>query len=278
MYLSASTIQKRYEISRSTLTNWAERGHIRFRRLNGHKRIYHIRDIELKLGCTEAETTENCNKKKIIYCRVSSTKQKEDLRRQVSALKAKYPDHLIYKDIGSGLNYNRPRFKAVLDGIFRESISEVVISYRDRLCRYGFELVDLLCKQHGTKIVVENNPQGEPGNREELAEDLLAVCNFFVARNNGRRSHKIKKNQVESQQVVEEDVTQVDGDIEMDLQSVSGQDQQQEVQEFQKGSEESGHWSTQPWSSQEEVGEKEEEERKKKRKLEQEIISESSSK
>jgi len=266
MYISASSVQKRYEISRSTLTKWADQDKIRFRRINGHKRIYHIRDIEEKLGCAEAETTEN--KKKVIYCRVSSSKQKEDLQRQISALKAKYPDHIVYKDIGSGLNYNRPRFKAVLDGIFSESIGEVVVSYKDRLCRYGFELVEFLCKQHGTKIVVENHIQGESDDKGELAEDLLAVCNFFVARNNGRRSHKGKKNQIESQQMVEKDTDKLDGDVEMDLQSMPRQDKQQEMQDIQNGTKEYDCWITQSWSSQKEIGKEEEKEGKKKRKLE----------
>ena len=266
MYVSASSVQKRYEISRSTLTKWAEQDKIRFRRLNGHKRIYHIRDIEEKLGCVEAEKTEN--KKKIIYCRVSSSKQKEDLQRQISALKTKYPDHIVYKDIGSGLNYNRPRFKAVLDGIFRESIGEVVVSYRDRLCRYGFELIELLCKQHGAKIVVENHIQEEPDDKGELAEDLLSVCNFFVARNNGRRSHKGKKNQIESQQLVEKNTNHLDGDVEMGLQPMPRQDKQQEVQDIQKGIKEYSCWIAQPWSSQNKDGKEEEKEGEKKRKLE----------
>lgn len=102
------------------------------------------------------------------------------------------------------------------------------MSYRDWLRRYGFELVQKLCEFHDTKIVVHHNPETE-GSEQELSEDLLAVCNFFVARNNGRRGGRNtkkgkrcegKKDQAGSVPGVEGAVEEVDGDGEMDVQPV----------------------------------------------------------
>lgn len=266
MYQSAATIQKRFEISRSTLVKWADNAIIRVKRLDGGKRIYHIRDIETKLGGGINESSEE--KKKVIYARVSSSKQKEDLERQVQGLQEKYPSHVVYKDIGSGLNFRRKRFEALLDGIFREVIGEIVVSYRDRLCRYGFELFELFCKHHGAKIVVSSSKE-TTDNHTELAEDLLAVCNFFVARNNGRRSHQRKKAETVSIANVEEDAKKMDGDSKVDLQQMSRQIQEGKVSNVEESVQEQGNWITQPRSDQKKDGEDQEETRTRKRKLEE---------
>ena len=266
MYQSAATIQKRFEISRSTLASWANNGLVRVKRLNGGKRIYHNRDIETKLGGGINEFFEEKNK--VIYARVSSSKQREDLERQVQGLKEKYPNHVVYKDIGSGLNFRRKRFEAVLDGIFTEVIGEVVVSYKDRLCRYGFELFELFCKHHGTKIVVSNSRENAD-NHGELAEDLLAVCNFFVARNNGRRSHQRKKAEAVSIADVERDPEEVDGDCKMDLQQVSGPLQEGKVSDVQESLQEPDHWSTQSREEQKKDRENQAEKRARERELEE---------
>ena len=220
MYQPASKIRRSYEISRTTLASWGDSGRVRIRRLgNGGregKRIYHIGDVERELGPTPES---NEKKERYIYARVSSSKQSGDLRRQVAKLQESYPDHQTLKDIGSGLNYKRKNFEALLGRVHSGNVQEIVVSYRDRLCRYGFELFESLCKHHGTKIVVQNQPETQ-GSQQELAEDLLAVCNFFVARNNGYRGGKAKKHkrcesqkdQAESVAGVETSSTDVDGD------------------------------------------------------------------
>lgn len=271
MYLSAATIRKRFEISRTCLTDWANKGHVRVRRINGRKRLYHIRDVEQRLGggCPADD------KKKVIYARVSSTKQKEDLKRQVDDLKGRYPDHDVYKDIGSGLNFKRKRFEALLDGIFHETISEIVVAYRDRLCRYGFELFENFCRHHDTKIVVCDQRE-TPDDRTELAEDLLAVCNFFVARNNGRRggrqTSKRKKIEAEFDPEVEVPVREVDGNRQVDVQPVPEELQGEEVQDEQVGLQVYGFRVTQPRNTQEENGEEEEEAEQEQGELEEETL------
>ena len=229
MYQPASKIREKYDISRTTLVSWGDSGRVSIRRLgNGGregKRIYHIGDVERELGGTPASDKK---KERYIYARVSSSKQAGDLKRQVADLQENYPDHKTLKDIGSGLNYKRKNFKALLGRVHTGNVEEIVVSYRDRLCRYGFELFESLCKFHDTKIVVHNKSEGE-GSQQELSEDLLAVCNFFVARNNGYRGGKNKKhrrcesqkNQAGSVAGVETPAPQVDGDREVDVQPLS---------------------------------------------------------
>lgn len=228
MYKPASKIRRRYELSRTTLVSWGESGRVRIRRLGdggrSGKRIYHIGDVERELGpVTRSEEKKEC----FIYARVSSAKQSGDLKRQVTELQESYPNHKTLKEIGSGLNYKRKHFKALLGRVMLGNVQEIVVSYRDRLCRYGFELFESVCNFHGTKIVVHNRSE-TTGSQQELAEDLLAVCNFFVARNNGYRGGKNKrrklnegqKDQAGSVNGVETSTTTVDGDVQMDIQQV----------------------------------------------------------
>ena len=93
-------------------------------------------------------------KKKICYARVSSEKQKEDLDRQCEYLRQKCPDHELIKDIGSGLNWKRKGFTSILERSYQRDIEEVVVTHKDRLCRFAFELVEWIFSKHDTKIVV----------------------------------------------------------------------------------------------------------------------------
>ncbi len=275
MFQPASKIRKTYEVSRSTLALWGDRDRIRVRRLgDGGKRLYHVRDIERELG----ETRPDREKKKVIYARVSSSKQSEDLRRQVETLQSSYPEHETYKDIGSGLNFKRKRFEALLEQIHLGNVQEVVVSYRDRICRYGFELFESVCRFNGTKIVVHNSPEGKDC-QQELADDLLAICKFFVARNNGRRSrsrkpgtNKAKKRKVEEDKAeplegVEGRPEQVDGNLEVGLQQVPGSRQEEKVPCEQGRFQGQGRVWAQPRGGQEEDGKEEKEEGKEQGKL-----------
>jgi predicted site-specific integrase-resolvase len=188
MYISYATIRKEYDIGRSTLSGWSDQDRLRVKRMPGGKRLYHDGDIRSILGDSDA-----VEKKQVAYARVSSSKQKEDLQRQIEFLKQHYPEHEIVFDIGSGLNYKRRKFTSILERVCRGEVSEIVVTYSDRLCRYGFELVQWICSKNGTKILVHNKGENLQSPESELAEDLLSVCNFFVARNNGRRASTNRK-------------------------------------------------------------------------------------
>lgn len=134
------------------------------------------------------------NKNNYIYARVSSNGQKNDLERQIKVLLDLYPEYNLISDIGSGMNLNRKGLRKIIDEAIKGRINEVVIVHKDRLCRFGYELVeDIIHKYSNGKIlIIENNPKKEI--KEELVDDVLQIMNIFVAKINGMRKYsKIKE-------------------------------------------------------------------------------------
>jgi predicted site-specific integrase-resolvase len=187
-YVTATNIRKKYKITSNTLRNWGISGKVRFVRPNQGNRLYNLEDVRKLFG------EENfCDKRKTIcYARVSSSKQKEDLERQKERLKEDYKEAEIISDIGSGLNWKRKGFCSILERILNGDIKTIVVTYKDRICRFGFELFESICKNKGTDIVVLNKTEENIDETQELQEDLLAIITFFTARHHGKRSHKNK--------------------------------------------------------------------------------------
>ncbi len=129
------------------------------------------------------------NKQKIIYARVSSLGQADDLTRQINKLQNAYPEYLLIKDIGSGMNMNRKGLRKIIDLAIKGMLDEVVVVHKDRLCRFGYELItDLITKYSNGKItIMESKEDKEP--KEELVEDVLQIMNIFVAKFNGMRKY-----------------------------------------------------------------------------------------
>jgi predicted site-specific integrase-resolvase len=134
---------------------------------------------------------------------VSSTHQKADLQRQVTLLRNHVgPETTILTDTASGINFQRAGLKTLLERICGGMVKQVVVTHRDRVCRFAYELFKSLCENHGVSIVVLG--EDIPANSErELADDLLAVTTVFVARHNGRRAalhRRMRKDQGEREQ------------------------------------------------------------------------------
>ena len=194
-YLTGSVIKERFKVSLSTLQRLANSNQIRCIRTPGGKRYYLTEDINRIFNTTETvEEIEINQRRNICYARVSSNQQKDDLKRQIQDLKEKYPGYDIISDIGSGLNWKRKGFKKILDQAFEGNIKEIVILHRDRLCRFGFELLEFIFEKTGVKIVVSCEDAYNEG--DELSEDLLAIVNFFVAKNNGRRASEKRRERI----------------------------------------------------------------------------------
>jgi putative resolvase len=223
-YRGAQEIRKTYEISSETLRRWNNQGKISSIRTPGGNRLYSVVDVEKIFGNQERIN----EKKKICYARVSSEKQKEDLDRQCEYLRQKCPDHELIKDIGSGLNWKRKGFTSILERSYQRDIEEVVVTHKDRLCRFAFELVEWIFSKHDTKIVVLgsdiNVDDTESG---ELAEDLLSIVTIFTARHNGLRSAENRKRRREIENTKDTDLSnarrkrkakKVDGNREVDIQ------------------------------------------------------------
>ena len=190
MYIPPKRIKQEYAISTSCLRKWALEGKVGYTQLPGGKRLYSQSDIAALLGDNSTRRHEPKQEKaKVVYARVSSAHQKEDLERQIQDLRQAYPDHQVLSDIGSGLNFHRRGLQTLLELVFKRAVDEVVVAHRDRLCRFAFDLLETVFKSHGVRLVVHEQEDGGGGAcRDELAQDLLSVVNFFVARHNGQRA------------------------------------------------------------------------------------------
>ena len=186
-YITATKVREKYKVSSNTLRNWSIVGKVKFVRPNNGNRLYHQEDIKRIFGEESTDT-----RKSICYARVSSFKQKDDLERQKEKLKKHYNNYEVISDIGSGLNFKRKGFNSILEQVLKGNIREIVVTYKDRLCRFGFEMFEFVCKNKGTNIVVLNKTDDLEDETEELQEDLLAIITFFTAKHHGKRSYKNK--------------------------------------------------------------------------------------
>ena len=171
-------------------------------RTPGGKRLYNVSSYIA--GNVSFKNSSPLEKIKICYCRVSSQNQKDDLQRQVEYMQEKYPTHTIIKDIGSGLNFKRKGIQTILELAHKERIAEIVVAYKDRLCRFGFELFEfILQNQSNAKIVVLNS--NNISKEEEVVQDILQIITVFSARVNGLRKYlnQIKKDKIISKQITE---------------------------------------------------------------------------
>jgi len=129
-----------------------------------------------------------------IYARVSSKKQLDDLSRQIDYIKTRKPEYSSYtiiSDVGSGINFKRKGLNTILDTCLQNLIGEVIVAHRDRLSRFGFDLIDLIVSKSGGSITVLDD-QRDKSSEQELSEDLLSIIHIFSCRQMGKRSYKSK--------------------------------------------------------------------------------------
>ena len=124
----------------------------------------------------------------ICYCRVRSAKQRDDLERQVVFMRERYPDAEIIKDVGSGLNFKRKGLRAILDRLLAGDKLTLVVAHRDRLARFGFDLIQYLVEQNGGTVMVLDHTVYSPTT--ELTQDLLTILTVFSCRMHGLRKYR----------------------------------------------------------------------------------------
>ena len=131
------------------------------------------------------------NRMSFIYARVSSHDQKADLDRQIQKLQTVSPESHVVSDIRSGMKFNRKGFIELLELVEKDKVSAIYITHKDRLARFGFDLVEKVCNIHGTEIVETDGDEILSAN-EELTKDLISIITSFSARLYGLRSRKLK--------------------------------------------------------------------------------------
>jgi predicted site-specific integrase-resolvase len=184
-YISPKEASKILGVHWQTLRNWDKNGLIDTIRSQGGKRFYNVKKyIEIN-GIKNKEKL----KRNICYCRVSTVNQKSDLDHQIEFMKNKYPSYDIISDIASGLNFNRSGLNKIIKYALEGEINEIIVAYKDRLVRFGFELIEMIIKETSNgKIIILNSTDDSP--QEELTKDLVSIINVFSAKLNGMRKYK----------------------------------------------------------------------------------------
>jgi len=165
-----------------TLNNMVKRGEIEAIKI-GTKYLYNLDKYLINKGIINKSLN-------ICYCRVSSNKQKQDLERQEKFMKDKYPTYMIIKDIGSGLNFNRTGLMKIIDYAIKGKINELVITYKDRLARIGYDLINNIIKTYSRGKITIINKKEEETPTEELTKDIITIMNVYTAKINGLRKYK----------------------------------------------------------------------------------------
>lgn len=186
MYIPLRKAKERLGLHGDTLRKYADEGFIKSIKTKGGKRLFEIDEF--------LKGKESDDKIKIIcYCRVSSPKQKNDLERQIKYMEERFPESEIITDIGSGINYKRKGLNSILERAMQGEKFKVVVAYKDRLARFGTELIENIINKNGGEILVLNRIEMSP--EQELSEDILQILHVFSCRINGMRkySNQIKE-------------------------------------------------------------------------------------
>lgn len=193
-YLSIGEFSKAINKTTQTVRNWDKNGYLKPIKigLGGH-RYYTQEQVDIYLN--RKLNTQNSNKKVIGYCRVSTLKQKENLEIQIKCVKAycaaKGYQFEIIQDIGSGINYDKKGLNKLINEVLNNNVEKVIIMYKDRLVRFGFNLLQNIFNHFNTEIEIIDNT--EKTEQEELIDDLVQIITVFGARISGKRAHKAKE-------------------------------------------------------------------------------------
>lgn len=176
-------------VSVKTLQRWDRDGIIKANRTPTDRR-YYTYDQYLQFKGIQ---TENDIRDTVIYARVSTRNQKDDLQNQVEFLKQFCNAKGIIvnqcvEDFGSGLNYNRKKWNRLLDEVMANKIKTIVISNKDRFIRFGYDWFEKFCEKFNTKIIIVNNETLSPN--EELVQDIISILHVFSCRLYGLRKYK----------------------------------------------------------------------------------------
>lgn len=175
-------------VSRVTLQKWDREGKLVANRNETNRRYYTDEQINNFLRKPRIELS-----RVVAYCRVSSPKQRPDLKNQRKCLeefcKASGIANVDYmEEIGGGLNFNRPIFLEIIHEITVGRISKLIVAHKDRLCRFGFELIKNLCDLNNCELLVVNVENLSP--EQEMVQDLMTIIHCFSSRLYGLRNYK----------------------------------------------------------------------------------------
>lgn len=173
------------KIHYQTLNAMVARGDMEVIKINGRRKLYNLEKY-----LAEHNLVSKKNTKRVCYCRVSSAKQKTDLEHQINQLREAFPTYEIISDIGSGLNFNRKGLEKIIDYAIKGELEVLVIGYKDRLARIGYDLIENIIKKYSNGNIVVLNETEEETPEEEVTKDVMSIMNIYVAKINGLRKYK----------------------------------------------------------------------------------------
>ena len=188
--LSIGKFAKSLGVSIQTLRNWDKEGKLKptYVTENGYR--YYSEDLLNKFR--NIKKVNKIKKKNILYARVSTKNQKDELNRQIDNLKqyaySKGYSFEIITDIGSGINYKKEGLLKMINLVECGEVDRIIVLYKDRLIRFGYDLIEYICKLNDTKIEIVDN--STISKEQELTEDLIQIITVFANRLYGARSKK----------------------------------------------------------------------------------------
>jgi len=197
-YLPSRKAAESLGVHPNTLRKWADSGKIKYIRTASGQRRYDVKDY---IG-------QDMQIRTICYCRVSSYKQKDELQKQVKYMQEKFPEAEIVKDIGSGISFRRKGLRTILEHAINGNKLRVVSAHRDRLARFGFDLIKWIIEKSGGELVVQNESSFSP--EQELVQDLLTILHVFSCRMHGFRDYKNQIDKAFSDKRTEKDIQTLD--------------------------------------------------------------------
>lgn len=191
--MTAAEVLRILQITRPTLSKYVREGRLKVT-VKGNGRYDYDADSVYRM------LNKDIERKTYLYARVSASKQKKDLEKQVQLLKNfcfqnGYVINGIYQDISSGISFDkRKQFFDMLDDILAGKVNKVIITYRDRLSRVGFELFSYLFRKYGCEIIVISEVGSEKLDSQEIFEDIISLLHCYSMKPySSRKAKKIKE-------------------------------------------------------------------------------------
>src|SRR6266513_3818046 len=172
-----------------TLQAMDRAGVVPARRTASGRRYWLPPDLDRYLGRTAGERP----RRTVCYCRVSFPSAAPGFEEPAAIVEefaiAKGIANLEFiEEIGGGLNFKRPKFTALVGSVVADEVAMLVVAHKDRLARFGFELLQHLCRKHGSELLVLNTEKVSP--EQEMVQDLMAITHCFSSRLYGLRNYR----------------------------------------------------------------------------------------
>ena len=175
MYVPSRKACEYLGVCANTLRHWANTGRIKYIRTPGNKRLY---------DCSTAGDL-NAVKKNYCYCRVISDDYQDDLDLQRAWMERRYPKYNVLCDIGPSSDFNRKNFKFILEELMHKRVGKLIISHKDRLCQFGFDLLEWLFEANEAKLIIlhpdesYNDRERDEFNKESEANVLSILASIL---------------------------------------------------------------------------------------------------